>query len=198
MKKFIFGIVIFFALISIGIIFILDHGVKDDILYDSNTEDSFIDSSFEGIGSSDTKYSTEESTTEFNSDDRNNQYTDKNEESDKKEDKPSYTDNTTNITAGSSVSLDKVEDIISNLLSIQSVDEMDRYLSSVDKTSDFVFMPVVNKDTRVTIEYVGRDTINQSEFLAIVTLRQDNGISKFSVTVKFEGTSLKSFIISRF
>lgn len=204
MRKFLLGAGVLSVVFAISIIWILDSDFGDGDtsteLYTNSTE--VVDNSTQSLmDKNKEEVKTEVDTEEESSEEFDNTLVSSDINiinSDLSNTDKEVTTKSSSNTSDSSITIDKVEDIIKNLMSIQRQDEMTEYLSTINKTSDFVFMPVVNKDTRVAIEHIGMSIDNPSEYLAIVTLRQDNGISKFSVIVKFEGVSLKSFIMSRF
>lgn len=102
-------------------------------------------------------------------------------------------------TSGSSdLSIDFVKEIITTLMSSTSQSDIDSYLESIETDSQFSFNTIVNKETSVYIENIGVSSSSPDKYLAIVTLKQDEGISKFSVFVGFEDSKLKSFDFKRF
>ena len=96
------------------------------------------------------------------------------------------------------VTLSFVEDLINTLMSSTSQQDIDSYLHSIATEEQFTFNPIVNQKTQVSIENIGVNNDNPNEYLGIVTLRQDGGISKFSVLVVFKDTKLSSFSITKF
>lgn len=102
------------------------------------------------------------------------------------------------IVEENTLSISFVKDIITNLMSSTSQSDIDTFLDSIEVDSNFIFIPIVNQSTTVSIESIGINELNSSEYLGIVTLRQSNGISKFAVTVTFNSTKLSSFTYSKF
>lgn len=98
----------------------------------------------------------------------------------------------------SDLSIDFVKEIITTLMSSTSQSDIDSYLESIETDSQFSFNTIVNKETSVYIENIGVSSSSPDKYLAIVTLKQDEGISKFSVFVGFEDSKLKSFDFKRF
>lgn len=91
-----------------------------------------------------------------------------------------------------------VKDVICNLLRCTSQSEVNDYLLHIETSSNFTYKPVVNKETKVSIESIGVNTENSNEYLSIVTLRQQGGISKFAVVVSFDYNRLSSIEITKF
>lgn len=180
------------VLIVLGILLAIMEGVciYIDNKYDDKTNDkdvynsTEVTSSFSDNSDSTTEYISEDSEGNLGSDDSDVSYR-----------HPYDTDKTDNKI---DVTVDYVSDIISNLMSICDEDTMRTYISTLPHTSDFVMMPLVDKETKVSIEYIGKNSLNGSDYLAIVTLRQENGISKFSVTLRFEGYKICGFGFSKF
>lgn len=96
------------------------------------------------------------------------------------------------------VTISFVKGIINTLMSSTSQEDIDSYLQSIATEEQFTFNPIVNQKTQVSIENIGVNNDNPNEYLGIVTLRQEGGISKFSVLITFKDTKLSSFTITKF
>lgn len=105
---------------------------------------------------------------------------------------------TTSSDAQSAVSISYVKDLITTLMSSTSQSDIDTYLQGIVTDSQFTFSPIVNQETKVSIENIGINSSNSNEYLGIVTLRQAEGISQFSVLVTFADSKLSSFVVTKF
>lgn len=96
------------------------------------------------------------------------------------------------------LSIDFVKNLVSVLLGSYNQSDIDSYLSTIALVDGFTFNTVVNKETTVLVENIGVNSTNAQEYLAIVTLKQQGGISKFAVLVEFENTKLSKFSFTKF
>ena len=100
--------------------------------------------------------------------------------------------------AKNDVSTSFVKDLLTVLMTSYDKDTIDNYLSGIATVDGFEFKPIVDKSTSIEIEAIGVNKDNSNEYLAIVTLRQRGGNSKFAVSVYFSNDKLESISYKKF